>query len=175
MWTWKIRSGKSIDELHVIDALVAEVARVVVEAECRVIADRLEGALGEGDVERDFRGMHFQGVADAVVLILVEDRPEALGEVFVSAVDLAGQVRREAVDEVPDGTAGEAVDHLDAELFRRPGRLLSIPRRRVGGRPRDRHRPRCDRGESACDVASMLSQTAWPTKCVEMAKQCMPW
>src|SRR5690606_29313847 len=41
------------DELHVIDALIREVRRVVVEAEAAVALDGVDGAPGGGDVEGD--------------------------------------------------------------------------------------------------------------------------
>jgi hypothetical protein len=112
-----------VEELHVIDALVAEVAGVVVEAEGGMVVDGLEGALGAGDVEGDLGGVHFERVADAELLIFVEDGGEALGEVGVTGVDLAGKVRREGIDEVPDAAAGEAVDDADAETL---GRLRAV-------------------------------------------------
>src|SRR5437879_6322022 len=45
--------GEGADELDVIDALVAEVGVVVVEAEALVAFDGLDGALGGGGVEGD--------------------------------------------------------------------------------------------------------------------------
>ena len=107
-----------VDELHVIDALVAEMAGVVVEAEGGMVVQRLEGTLGAGDVEGDLRWVNFERVADAELLILVQDRLEALREVGVTGVDLAGKIRREGIDEVPDAAAGEAVDDAHAETLR---------------------------------------------------------
>ena len=87
--------GEFVDELGVIDALVTEVGGVVVEPEGGMVIDGLEGALCGADVEGDLSRMDFEGILDAELLILVEDGGEALGEVFVSRFDLAGEVRRE--------------------------------------------------------------------------------
>ena len=48
------------DEADVVDALVAEVRRVVVEPEGRMVLECRERALGAGDVEGDFRRVDFQ-------------------------------------------------------------------------------------------------------------------
>ena len=60
-------------ELDVVDALVAEVRRVVVEAERRMTADLLEGALGGRYVERDLGGVHLERELDAVLSEHVEN------------------------------------------------------------------------------------------------------
>ena len=68
--------------------------------------------------------MHLEPEADALLVEDVEDRPPALREVLVAALDLGEVVGWERVDEVPDRGAGEAVDLRDAEPCRRPGRVL---------------------------------------------------
>jgi len=81
-----------------------------------VALERVDGALGRGDVEGDLGGMDFQGEADAEFLVGVEDRGPAAGEVGVAFLDHGVGDGGEGVEEVPDGAAGEAVDDLDAEL-----------------------------------------------------------
>ena len=115
-----------VDELHVIDALIAEMARVIVESEGRMEIHRLQRALGAGDVERDLRGMHFERETHALLLKLIEDRLEALREVLVAVFDLPRQVRREGIDEMPDAAAGEAVHDLHAKAFRGLRRLHEL-------------------------------------------------
>ncbi len=100
MRSWNLRMKP-----HVVHALVAEVRRVVVEAEGGVVSDGLERPLGAGDVERDLGRMHFERELHALLLELVEDGLEALGEILVAVLDLLRQVRREAVDEMPDATS----------------------------------------------------------------------
>ena len=114
------------DEADVVDALIAEVGGVVVEAEGGVEVEGFEGALGAADVEGDFGGMDFEGVADAALLEFIEDGDEALGEVLVSCVDLAGKDWWEAVAEMPDAGAGEAIDDIDAEALGGVGGLFEF-------------------------------------------------
>jgi hypothetical protein len=78
------------DEADVVDALIAEVGGVIVEAEGGVEVEGLVGALGAADVEGDFGGMDFEGVADAALVEFIEDGNEAPGEVLVAGIDLAG-------------------------------------------------------------------------------------
>jgi hypothetical protein len=67
------------------------------------------------DLERE---AHALGVED------VDDRPPALGEVLVAALDLRPVVRRERVEHVPHRRPGEARDDLHAELRRGRGGVL---------------------------------------------------
>ena len=60
--------------------------------------------------------MHLEPEAHALRVEDVHDRPPALGELLVAAVDLAEVVRRERVEQVPDRRAGEAVHLRHAEL-----------------------------------------------------------
>jgi len=103
------------EKADVVDALVAEVGRIVIESEGGMVVECLEGPFGGGDVEGDFGRMDFQRVFDPEFLELIEDGFEAGGEVFVTGLDLARQDRGERVDEVPDAGAGEAIHDLDAE------------------------------------------------------------
>ena len=108
-----------IDELHIIDALIAEVARVVVEAKRRVEFHCLQSTLCTGDIKRDFGGMHLEREAHTFHFKRVEDWLEAFGEVGVTGFDLSIQIRREGIDQMPDAAAGETIDHGDAEKLRR--------------------------------------------------------
>ena len=56
--------AKFADEFHIIHALITEVRRVVIETETRMISDGVERAPGGGDVERNFRRMHFKREVD---------------------------------------------------------------------------------------------------------------
>jgi hypothetical protein len=68
--------------------------------------------------------MDLEGEAHALGVEDVDDRPPALGEVLVAALDLAPVVGRERVEHVPDGRAGEAGDDRRAELRRRARGVL---------------------------------------------------
>ena len=115
--------AEGADELHVVDALVAEVAGVVVEAETLVVADGVERALGGGDVEGDLGRVHFEAEVDVVLLEDLEDGLPALGEVVVALLQVGLVGGREGVDRVPDGGTGEAVDDGLAGALRLVGHV----------------------------------------------------
>ena len=88
------------------------------------VADRRErlargqevvGDLGRVDLERE---AHALGLED------VDDRAPLLRERLVAALDLVEVVGRERVEHVPDRRAGEARDHVDAELRGGAGGVL---------------------------------------------------
>ncbi len=109
--------AKATDKLHVVNALIAEVARVVVEAKRRMAADHFDGALGAGDVERDLGRVDLQRELDAELLVFVEDRLPSRGEILEALVNPRLRHGREAVEVRPDAGAGEAVDDLHAEIL----------------------------------------------------------
>src|SRR5581483_11554913 len=111
-------------ELGRIEELRREMARVEVDPERVPAADRLERPPRRDEVVRDLGRVHLEAEADALRVEDVHDRPPALGELAVRAVDLAEVVRRERVEEVPDRRAGEAVHLRDAELRGRARRVL---------------------------------------------------
>jgi hypothetical protein len=103
--------AEGADELRRSHALVAEVRGVVVEAETLVALDRRDRALRRGDVERDLGRVHLEGEVHVELVVGLEDRAEALGEVGEAAlVPILLRGRREGVERVPDRGAGEAVD-----------------------------------------------------------------
>ena len=107
--------GKGVDELHVIDTLVSEVARVVVEAEGGVVVYGLEGALGRRDVECDLGGVGLKGESYAHLLVSVEYGTEAACELVESGLHVILRYGREGVQHVPDGASGEAYDRIHAQ------------------------------------------------------------
>src|SRR4029079_12843845 len=100
--------GEPADERDVVDALVREVRRVVVEPEARVAPDRFERALRGGDLERDLRRVHLQREVHALALERVEDGTEALPEVCEPRVPEVLSGRREGGERVADARAPEA-------------------------------------------------------------------
>jgi hypothetical protein len=96
------------DELHVVDALVAEVRGVVVETKTLVTFDRRDRAFRAGDVERDFRRVNFQSEVDVVLVESLQDRCEAFAEVSESSIPVRLRGRRKRIDRVPDRGAGES-------------------------------------------------------------------
>lgn len=109
--------GEVVDETDVIDALVAEVRGVVVEAECFAVAERFEGTLGAYDVEGDLGGVDFERELDAVLIEGVENGIPVGSERLEAFVDGVGRDGRERVQVGPNGTAGEAVDDAHAQIF----------------------------------------------------------
>ena len=152
-----------------------EVARVEVDPEARAVADRRQrlarghevvGDLGRVDLERE---AHALGLED------VDDRPPALGELLVAALDLGEVVGRERVEQVPDRRAGEAGDDLDAELRRPRARCPSSARRRAARTPSGSPSPHTSGGSTPWWRASIGSHTAWPTRWLPIAQQPSPW
>src|SRR5205085_11264789 len=94
----------------VIDALVAEVRGVVVEAEALVTVDGFDGALGGGGVEGDFGWVDFEREIDVHFVKLREDRLPAVGEIIETLLPIFLIGGREGVDRMPDARAGEAID-----------------------------------------------------------------
>jgi hypothetical protein len=73
--------------LHIVDALIAEVRGIVVEAEARMVAHSRQGAFGGGRVEGDLGGMHLEREPHAALGEHVEDRVPPLGELGEAGVD----------------------------------------------------------------------------------------
>ena len=111
-------------KLDVVHALVAEMTRIVVEAEGGVVSEGLESAFGAHYIEGDFRGVHLEGELDPLGLEHIQDGRPPVGQVLEPGVDHLGRRGRERVEQVPDGAAREAVHHVHAEALRRPGGLL---------------------------------------------------
>ena len=105
------------NEPHVVHALITKVAGVVVEPKRRMVVQCLERTLGRGDVERDFRGVNFQCVANAEFLKLIENGDEALGKVRVAGIKLTGHHGRKGIAEVPDAGTGEPIHHTHTKAL----------------------------------------------------------
>jgi hypothetical protein len=99
------------DEAHIVDALVGEVTRVVVEPEALVVADGLEQALGRGDVTGDLSRVHLEGEVDVVCIERLEDLLPAFAHEIEARLNILLAGGREGIDGVPDRRAGETVDH----------------------------------------------------------------
>ena len=125
---------KGADEFHVVDALVAEVARVVVKAEALVVADGVKCALGGSDVEGDFGRVHFEAEVDVVLLEDLEDGLPALGEIIEALLQVSLVSGREGVNRVPDGGTGEAVDDGLAGTLRLVGHVSLTGVEELAGR-----------------------------------------
>ena len=83
-------SPEIADKFHVIDALIAEVARVVVKAEAWVVIDRLECGGRTGNIKGDFSRMHFEREIDILLLEHIENRSPTVGKVFEARFNLTG-------------------------------------------------------------------------------------
>ncbi len=103
--------GEVTDEFYVVDALIAEVARVVVEAEAFVIIHRFECSLGRGCIEGNLGRVNFEGEVDIDFFEYVKDGCPPISEVFVSIIQILLRGRRKGVEGVPDRRSCEAVNH----------------------------------------------------------------
>ena len=114
-----VREG--LDQRHRIDPLPAEVAWIEVDAEGSVMFDSLERRAERHRIVGDLGWVHLQGEADPLVSEDIKDRLPPSREVLVSIRDHLLGDRREGIEIRPDLRAGEAVDHLDAEVLGRSG------------------------------------------------------
>ena len=112
------------DEGRRVQELVLEVARIEVDAEARPVADRGQRLARRDEVVGDLGRVDLEREPDALGLEDVDDRPPALGELLVAALDRVEVVGRERVDHVPGRRAREAGDDVDAELGRGAGGVL---------------------------------------------------
>src|SRR5215204_3060184 len=117
---------KPVYEPRGVHELPVQVARVEVEAEGLAPAYRLQSTFRRVDVVGDLGRVHLEGEPDALLVEDVEDRVPPLGEVPEALVDLFLTRRREEVELVPDGGAGEARDRLDPEPRCGPRRVLHL-------------------------------------------------
>src|SRR5215831_17258879 len=99
-------------------------ARVEVDPEAVSAPDRLERLPGGDEVVGDFGGVYLETEAHPLLVEHVDDRPPALGELFVPAFELGEVVRGEGVEQVPHGRAGEAVHLRDPQAGGGAGRVL---------------------------------------------------
>ena len=112
---------ETADEPDVIDTLVTEVRRIVVEPEARVAPDRRERTVGRGDIESNFGRMDLEAEVDVDLVERVEDRTPAFAEVSEALVPVILRGRRESVGRMPDGRTGEAIDCHRVAVFRIAG------------------------------------------------------
>jgi hypothetical protein len=98
------------DDAEVVDALIAEVRRVEVEAESRVVTDRGERPAGGCDIEGDFGRVDFERPFDVFAIEHPEDVLPRFTEFSETRIDLARDARRERVEQMPNGAARESVD-----------------------------------------------------------------
>ena len=103
------------DETNVVDTLIPKMGRIVVEAESRVVVERLQRTLGRSNVKSNLGRVDFECVFDSELLKFIEDRLEAGGKIFETSFDLARQYRRERINKVPDAGSSEAVDYRHSE------------------------------------------------------------
>ena len=102
MCTWKMRSRNFRMNFDVIDALVAEVRRVVVESKRGMIFDRLQARSALAMSNAISVGWTSRANSTPQLSELIEDRLASLREILVAVLDLVRQDWRKTVDEVPD-------------------------------------------------------------------------
>src|ERR1700712_5160267 len=75
---------EALDERHIVYALIAEMAGVIVESEGLSATNGFERALRGRDVEGDFRRVDFECKTDTDFIEDIENRVPALREVVVA-------------------------------------------------------------------------------------------
>src|SRR5689334_17967357 len=101
-------------------------AGVEVEAEFGAVVESFERPLGGVNIKGNLGGMNLEGEFDAAFGKDVEDRVEAIGKELEAVVDHLAWHGREAVEQMPDRAAGEAVDDADAKPLRGAGCFLQL-------------------------------------------------
>ena len=82
--------SKLVDKLHIINALITQMAGVVVEPEGRMVINRFQSTFCGGNVKGDFRGMNLQTILDTLLLEQIHDRPPAISKVLEPSINLTG-------------------------------------------------------------------------------------
>ena len=85
-----------------VEELVREVARIEVDPEPGPVADRSERLACRDEVVGDLGRVYLEREPHSLLVEDVDDRPPALRELFVTALDRLEVVRREGVEHVPD-------------------------------------------------------------------------
>jgi len=98
------------NELHVVNSLVTEMRRIVVEPEAPVSSHRRDRAFGGCEVEGDLSGMDFEGKVDVDAIERLKNRAKTPGEVLKSLLPEILRRRRKRINGVPDRRPREAVD-----------------------------------------------------------------
>jgi hypothetical protein len=86
---------------YVINALVAEMGRVVVESEPAMVFDRLQSSVGGGDIERDLSWMDFESEVYVDTVERIENWNEPLSEVVESLLNKLLARRWKGVTRMP--------------------------------------------------------------------------
>ena len=149
-----------VDEPDIVEVLQAEMRRVVVDAAALVPADLVEEALVGRAVEEILAGMQLEANVDADLVVHVEDRPPAPGELLERGLDQIGGPRRPGIEERPGERAGEGHVRVEAEIAAGPRPELDLLDRpflallRVAAHFRHTKR-------MAIDTQEMTEATAW--------------
>ncbi len=113
--------AEAAHELHRVDSLPVEMARVEGEAELLPAVDGVQYALGAVEVEGDLARVYLEGVAQAALGTHVQDRAPRLGEIAQGVLNQLRGRCRVADDRGPNRRPGEAGKHRHTELLRGPG------------------------------------------------------
>src|SRR3990172_1982079 len=121
--------AESPDELHVINALVAKMARIVVEPEALMPLHGINRTLSRGDVECNLRRMNFQPELHALLLESIKYRRKTLGKILVPSLYHIRSNRRKRIQQMPDRAARETVYNPNAQFLRSLRRIDNALRR----------------------------------------------
>ena len=119
-----------VDEFQIVEVLQDEVRRIIVDASTLVPADRVEEHLESGAVKSVLARMDLVADVAAGVLVGVQDRLPAAGQLGEGAFDEAGRARRPWINERPGQRAGKGDAGLEPKVLRSLGahaQLLDRP------------------------------------------------
>src|SRR5581483_1656536 len=95
--------GKAAQELHGIDPLPVQMARIEIEAELLSAAQGFQGHLRTIEIEGDLAGVDLEGKAHATLLANVQDGIPALSKTAECRLNLRCGRGRIPCDRGPDG------------------------------------------------------------------------
>ena len=104
-----------IKEPHIVNTLIRQMTRVIIEPKTRVIIQCLQRLLARDKIKRDFRRMHLERKLDATSLELIQNRKKTRCKLLVAIVNHMRRHCRERVEQMPDGTARESIDDINAQ------------------------------------------------------------
>src|SRR5258708_1057714 len=98
-------------------------AGIKVDAKCRSAIDSLQRLFGGVNIVSDFSRVNFKGEFDADFFKNIHDGVKASSEFAVACIDHFISGRREAVEQMREGAAGETIQDLDGKFRGRSCRV----------------------------------------------------
>src|SRR6266478_826787 len=110
------------NKLHVIDALVAKMRRIIVKSEASMILHRIQGAVRRADIKSDLGRVDFQREVHIHGVKCVQNRDKPFSKVVISLLQKRLTRWRESVAGMPDARSAKSIyDSGKVDVFARLG------------------------------------------------------